>query len=72
MAAGVSGLLPEPSGYAQLLDQFKARVSVADAGGLGGERRAAGAVLVGRDILDRQEQARLGSRVIDRAAGCGC
>jgi len=60
----------EPAGYAELLEQLKARVRTSQV-------RAARAVTsellqlywsVGRDILDRQEQAGWGSRVIDRLA----
>ena len=67
---GVSGLLPEPAGYAELLEQLKARVRTSQVRAA----RAANSELlqlywsVGRDILDRQEQAGWGSRVIDRLA----
>ncbi len=63
----MSGLLPEPSGYVELLEQLKARVRAS-------QLRAANSELlhlywsVGQDILDRQEQAGWGSRVIDRLA----
>ncbi len=66
----VSGLLPEPSGYAELLEQLKARVRTSQVRAA----RAANSELlglywsVGRDILDRQEQAGWGGRVIDRLA----
>ncbi len=66
----VSGLLPEPAGYAELLEQLKARVRTSQVRAA----RAANSELlglywsVGRDILDRQEQAGWGSRVIDRLA----
>lgn len=67
---GVSGLLLEPAGYAELLEQLKARVRTSQVRAA----RAANSELlglywsVGRDILDRQEQAGWGSRVIDRLA----
>jgi len=66
----VSGLLPEPSGYAELLEQLKARVR---ASRVRAARAANNELLalywsVGRDILDRQEQAGWASRVIDRLA----
>jgi len=66
----VSGLLPEPSGYAELLEQLKARVPTSQ---VRAARSANSELLqlywsVGRDILDRQEQAGWGSRVIDRLA----
>jgi len=59
MAVGVSGLLPEPAGYAELLEQLKARVRASQ---VRAARAANGELLrlywsVGRDILDRQEQA---------------
>jgi len=63
-------LLPEPAGYAELLEQLKARVRNSQVRAA----RAANSELlelywsVGRDILDRQEQAGWGSRVIDRLA----
>jgi len=66
----VSVLLPEPAGYAELLAQLKARVRASQVRAT----RAANMELlqlywsVGRDILDRQEQAGWGSRVIDRLA----
>jgi len=66
----VSGLLSEPAGYAELLEQLKARVRTSQVRAA----RAANSELlqlywsVGRDILDRQEQAGWGSRVIDRLA----
>jgi hypothetical protein len=66
----VSGLVPEPAGYAELLEQLKARVRASQVRAA----RAANSELlalywsVGRDILDRQEQAGWGSRVIDRLA----
>ncbi len=66
----VSGLPPEPSGYAELLEQLKARVRASQ---LRAARAANSELLhlywsVGRDILNRQEQAGWGSRVIDRLA----
>jgi len=67
---GVSGLLPEPAGYTELLGQLKARVRASRVRAA----RAANSELlqlswsVGRDILDRQEQGGWGSRVIDRLA----
>jgi len=66
----VSGLLPEPAGYADLLEQLKVRVR---ASRLRAARAANSELLalywsVGRDILDRQEQDGWGSRVIDRLA----
>jgi len=70
MAVGVSGLLPEPAGYAELLEQLKARVRTSQVRAA----RAANSELlqlywsVGRDILDRQVQAGWGGRVIDRLA----
>ncbi len=63
-------MLPEPAGYAELLEQLKARVRNSQVRAA----RAANSELlelywsVGRDILDRQEQAGWGSRVIDRLA----
>lgn len=66
----VGGLLPEPAGYAELLEQLKARVRTSRLRAV----RAANSELlalywsIGRDILDRQEQAGWGSRVIDRLA----
>ena len=60
----------EPTGYAELLEQLKARVRASRVRAA----RAANSELlklywsVGRDILDRQEQAGWGSRVIDRLA----
>jgi predicted nuclease of restriction endonuclease-like (RecB) superfamily len=64
------GLEPAPEGYADLLEQLKARVRAAQ---VRVARAANTEVLrlywsVGRDILDRQEQAGWGSRVIDRLA----
>ncbi len=70
MAMGVSGLAPEPAGYAELLEQLKVRVRASRVQAA----RAANSELlqlywsVGRDILGRQEQAGWGSRVIDRLA----
>ncbi len=69
-AVHVSGLLPEPSGYAELLEQLKARVPTSQ---VRAARSANSELLqlywsVGRDILDRQEQAGWGGRVIDRLA----
>ncbi len=66
----MSALVPEPAGYAELLEQLKARVR---ASRVRAARAANSEVLalywsVGRDILDRQEQAGWGSRVIDRLA----
>jgi len=67
VAVDVSGLLPEPSGYAELLEQLKARVRTSRVRAA----RAANSELlglywsVGWDMLDRQEQA---GRVIDRLA----
>lgn len=72
----VTGLLPEPAGYAELLEQLeqleqlKARVR---ASRLRAARAANSGLLglywsVGRDVLDRQGQAGGGSRVIDRLA----
>ena len=60
----------EPTGYAELLEQLKARVR---ASRVRAARTANSELLklywsVGRDILDRQEQAGWGSRVIDRLA----
>jgi len=55
----VSGLLPAPAGYAELLEQLKARVRTSQVRAA----RAANSELlqlywsIGRDILDRQEQA---------------
>ena len=62
--------MPEPTGYAELLEQLKARVRASQVRAA----RAANSELlalywsVGRDILDRQEQAGWGTRVIDRLA----
>ena len=62
--------MPEPTGYAELSEQLKARVRTSQVQAA----RAANSELlalywsVGRDILDRQEQAGWGSRVIDRLA----
>ena len=71
MAVDVSGLLPEPSGYTELLEQLKVRVRTLQVRAA----RAANSELllqlywaVGRDILERQEQPGRGSRVIDRLA----
>ncbi len=69
-AVHVSGLLPVPAGYAELLEQLKARVRTSQ---VRAARAASSELLqlywsVGRDILDRQEQAGWGSRVIDRLA----
>ncbi len=70
VAVGVSGLLPEPSGYAELLEQLKVRVRHSRVRAA----RAANSELLGlywsvrRDTLDPQEQAGWGSRVIDRLA----
>ena len=60
----------EPAGYAELLEQLKARVR---ASRVRAARTANSELLklywsVGRDILDRQEHAGWGSRVIDRLA----
>ena len=60
----VSGLLPEPAGYTKLLEQLKARVRTSQ---VRAARAATSELLglywsVGRDILDRQEQAGWGSR----------
>ncbi len=66
----VGGLLPEPAGYVELLEQLDARARVSQVRAA----RAANSELlglywsVGRDILDQQEQAGWGSRVIDRLA----
>ncbi len=66
----MSELVPEPAGYAELLEQLKARVRTSRVRAA----RAANSELlalywsIGRDILDRQEQAGWGSRVIDRLA----
>ncbi len=66
----MSELRPEPAGYAELLEQLKARVRASQVRAV----RAANSELlslywsVGRDILQRQEQAGWGSRVIDRLA----
>lgn len=66
----VSGLLLEPAGYAELFEQRKARVRASQVRAV----RATNSELlwlywsVGRDILQRQDQAGWGSRVIDRLA----
>ena len=66
----MSDLSSEPAGYAELLEQLKARVRTSRVRAA----RAANTELlqlywsVGRDILDRQEQAGWGSRIIDRLA----
>ncbi len=62
--------LPEPAGYADLLEQLKTRVR---ASRLRAARAANNELLelywsIGRDILDRQDQGGWGSRVIDRLA----
>ncbi len=73
MVVGVSGLLPEPSGYAELLEQLKARVRTSQVQAA----RAANSELlglywsVGRDILDRQEQAGWLGQPGDRPARTG-
>ena len=62
--------MPKSTGYAELLEQHKARVRASQVRAA----RAANSELlalywpVGRDILDRQEQAGWGSRAIDRLA----
>ena len=66
----MTGLVSDPPGYAELLEQLKARVRASQVRAA----RAANSELlalywsVGYDILDRQQQAGWGSRVIDRLA----
>jgi len=67
MAVGVSGLLPEPSGYAELL-KAPVRASRVRTAGAANSELLQLYWSVGRDILNRQEQAGWGSRVIDRLA----
>ncbi len=60
----------DPEGYAQLLEQLKARVRRSQVRAVRAANRELLALYwsIGRDILDRQEQAGWGSRVIDRLA----